>query len=58
MTEEVNNMCQNKGKIYEKYVKNCISNADKHELASITKLSIDSIIKAKEKYLSSLGKFR
>ena len=55
MTEEVNNLCHNKAKIYEKYIKNGRSDADKHELASITKLSSDTITKAKEKYLSSLG---
>ena len=55
MTEEVNNLCHNKAKIYEKYVKNGRSDADKQELASITKLSSDAIAKAKDKYLSSLG---
>ena len=55
MTEEVNNLCHNKAKIYEKYVKNGRSDVDKQELASITKLSSDAITKAKEKYLSSLG---
>ena len=52
MTEEVNNLCHNKAKIY---VKNSRSDADKQELASITKLSSESITKAKGKYLSSLG---
>ena len=55
MTEEVNNLCHNKAKIYEKYVKNGRSDAEKQELASITKLSSDTITKAKGKYLSSLG---
>ena len=55
MTEEVNNLCHNKAKIYEKYVKNGRSDADKQEIASITKLSSDAITKTKEKYISSLG---
>ena len=55
MTEEVNNLCHNKCKIYEKYVKNCRSDVSKQELASITTLNSDIIIKAKEKYISSLG---
>ena len=40
MTGEVNNLCHKKAKIYEKYDKNGRSDADKQELASITKLSI------------------
>ena len=55
MTEEVNTLCHNKAKIYEKYIKNGRSDADKQELASITKLSSDAITKVKEKYISSLG---
>ena len=55
MTEEVNNLCHNKAKLYEKYVKNGRSDADKQELACITKLSSEAITKAKGKYLSSLG---
>ena len=57
MTEEFNNLFHNKAKIYEKYVKNGRSDADKQELASITKLSSDVIIKAKEKYISSITCF-
>ena len=55
MTEEVNNLCHNKAKIYEKSAKSGRSDVDKQELASITKLSSDAIIKAKKKYLSTLG---
>ena len=51
MTKEVNNLCHNKAKFYEKYVKNGRSDADKQELPSITKLSSDETTKAKEKYL-------
>ena len=45
MTEEIINLSHNKTKIYEKYVKNDRSNADKQELVNITKLSNDAIIK-------------
>ena len=55
MTEEVNNLCHNKAKIYGKYVKYGCSDADKLQLGRITKLRIDAIIKAKKKYLPSLG---
>ena len=44
-----------KAKIYENYVKNGRSDVDKEELLRITSLSSDTIIKAKEKYLYSLG---
>ena len=55
MKEEVKNLCHNKAKIYEKYVNNGRSDVDKQDLASITISSSDTIIKAKEKYISSLG---
>ena len=44
-----------KAKIYENYVKNGRSDADKDELVRITSLSSDTITKAKDKYLHSLG---
>ena len=44
-----------KAKIYENYVKNGRSDADKDELVRITSLSSDTITKAEAKYLHSLG---
>ena len=44
-----------KAKIYENYVKNGRSDADKDELVRITSLNSDTITKAKDKYLHSLG---
>ena len=44
-----------KAKIYENCVKNGRSDADKDELVRITSLSSDTITKAKDKYLHSLG---
>ena len=55
MNEEVNKLCYMKTKIYEHYVKNGRTDADKDELVRITSRSSDIIIKAKEKYLQSLG---
>ena len=55
MAEKVKQLCQNKNKIYTKYVKNGRSDVDKEELHNITKLSSDAITKAKNKYLSTLG---
>ena len=55
MTEEVKKLCYMKAKIYENYVKNGRTDADKDELLRITSLSSDTITKAKEKYLHSLG---
>ena len=44
-----------KAKIYENYVKNGRTDADKDELVRITSLNSDTIIKAKQNYLHSLG---
>ena len=55
ITEEVKKLCYMKAKIYENYVKNGRSDADKDELVRITSLSSDTIIGAKETYLHSLG---
>ena len=55
MTEEVKKKCYMKAKIYEHYDKNGRSEADKDELVSITSLSRDTITKAKDKYLHSIG---
>ena len=44
-----------KAKIYENYVKNGRSGADKDQLVRISSLSSDTITKAKEKYLHALG---
>ena len=55
MTEEVKKMCYMKAKMYENYVKNGRTDADKDELVRITSLSSHMITKAKEKYLLSLG---
>ena len=55
MTEEVKKLCYMKTKIYENYVKNGRTDADKDELVRITSLISDTITKAKEKYLQSLG---
>ena len=56
MTEEVKNICHMKAKVYENYVKNFRPDVNKKELAcKSTSLSSDTIIKAKEKYLYSLG---
>ena len=54
MTEEVKKLCYMKMKIYENYVKNGRTDADKDELVRITSLSSDTITKAKEKYLRPL----
>ena len=40
ITEDINNLCYNKAKIYENNIKNGRSDAEKQELASITKLSV------------------
>ena len=56
MTEEVKKLCYMKAKIYENYVKNGRTDADKDELVRITSLSSDTITKAKEKYLSSFSR--
>ena len=45
-----------KGKIYENYVKNGRSDAEKDELVRIISLSSDTITNAKGTYLHSLGK--
>ena len=55
MTETIKQLCYNKSKIYKKYVKNGRSDVDKNELQNVTNLSSDAIIKAKNKYLLSLG---
>ena len=55
ITEEVKKLCYMKAKIYENYVKNGRSDANKDELVRISSLSSDSITKAKENYLHSLG---
>ena len=55
MTEEVKKLCHLKAEIYEKYVKNGRSDADKEELVRVSTLCSGTITKAKEKYLSSLG---
>ena len=55
MTEEVKTLCYMKTKIYENYVKNGRTDADKDELVRITSLSSDTITQAKDKYLQSLG---
>ena len=44
-----------KAKIYESYVKNGRSDADKDEMVRLTNLSSDAITKAKEKYFYSLS---
>ena len=54
MTEEVKQICHMKAKIYENYVKNGRSDADKEKLIIITNLNSDAITEAKEKYLYSL----
>ena len=54
MNEQVKKLCYMKGKIYEN-VKNGRTDADKDKLVRITSLSSDTIPKAKEKYLHSLG---
>ena len=55
ITEEVKKLCHMKTKIYENYIKNGRSDADKDELIKVTSLSSDAIIKAKKKYFFSLG---
>ena len=55
MTEEVKNICHTKDKVYENFVKNGSSDVDKKELVRVTSLGIDTILKAKEKYIFSLG---
>ena len=55
MTKEVKKLCYMKAKIYENYVKNGRTDADKDELVRITSISSDTITKAKVKYLHSLG---
>ena len=55
ITEEMKKICHNKAKIYEKYVKNDRSDADKDEYIRVISLTSDVIIKAKEKYFHSLG---
>ena len=55
MTKEVKKLCYMKAKICENYVKNGRTDADKDELVRSTSISSDTIIKAKEKYLHSLG---
>ena len=55
MTEEVKQLCYMKANIYENYVKNGRSDADKDELIRITSLGSDTITKTKDKYLFSLG---
>ena len=55
MTETIKQLRYNKSKIYKKYVKNGRSDVDKKELQNVTNLSSDAIIKAKNKYLLSLG---
>ena len=55
MTEEVKKNCHMKAKIYERYVKNGRSDADKDEMARVTNLSSDTITKAKEKYFYFLS---
>ena len=55
MTVEVRKKSHMKAKIYENYVKNSCSNVDKEELIRITSLSSDTIIKAKDMYLYSVG---
>ena len=55
LTEEVKKLCYMKTKIYEYYVKNGCTDADKNELVRITSLSSDTITKAKENYLHSQG---
>ena len=47
MTEEVKKICYMKAKIYENYVKNGRTDAEKDELVRITSLSSDTITKAK-----------
>ena len=48
MTEEVKKLCYMKAKIYENYVKNGGTDADKDEFLKIASLSSDTITKAKE----------
>ena len=48
MREEVKNICYVKAKIYENYVKNGRTDADKDELLRIASLSNDTITKTKE----------
>ena len=55
MTEEMKKLCHMKAKIYENYVKNGRSDADKDEIATVTSLSSDAITKAKEMYFYSLS---
>ena len=52
LTEEVKELCLMKTKIYENYIKNGRSDADKDELIKVTSLSSDAIIKPKEYFLS------
>ena len=55
MTEEVKNICHTKAKVYKNYVKNGRSDVDKKEIVRVTCLRSDTIIKAKDIYLYSLG---
>ena len=55
MTQEVKQLRYMKANIYENWVENGRSDADKDELVRITSLSSDTITKAKEKNLFSLG---
>ena len=51
MTKELKPFYHMKAILYENYVKNGRSDADKDKLMRITSLSSDTITKAKEKYL-------
>ena len=57
ITEEVKKLCHMKTKIYENYIKNGCSDADKDELIKVTSISSDASIKAKENFFSTVVNF-